>query len=255
LADAQEQFQAYINRDSTAIEKEVAGAVKQHLQRIYKGHSLYTPNIKILKDPHDDSKRLTDLDGVFIMTNDPDTFETEEVIQTPMTAEIRQLLKLGDAQRRTLKKQFQSKKLQEKDTGPTLVVVEAKHFVTQDKVKQKLEQKKVIEEYLRLAKVSKTSSDETLTRKFRANVEQNKYDTYNATVLLFIGGTLWDDRAFSFIEQEMKTDPDLVQSVGIVKPTGRRFGVADVTTQFVLQDGGDDRGKITFYAKRANVSI
>jgi hypothetical protein len=48
----------------------------------------------------------------------------------------------------------------------------------------------------------------------------------------------------------MKTSPDLVKSVGIVQPTGRRFGVADATNQFILQDGGDERGKITFYAKR-----
>lgn len=51
-------------------------------------------------------------------------------------------------------------------------------------------------------------------------------------VYMFIGGAMWDDRAYAKINAVLKEDNDLKEYIGVVKASGARYTVLDTSTSW-----------------------
>lgn len=113
-----------------------------------------------------------------------------------------------------------------------LVVIEAKHYVTADKINAKVRQVQMIEEYLQQARkvIEMPASDVRKEMKvFRKNVHQFQFHKFAPRVYLYIGGTLWSDDAWDAMQALAATDPE---HIGAIAPWGQRYSVADVHINF-----------------------
>lgn len=217
----------YIQKEAKAIEIEMTAAVHNHLVTQFKGFKLCKPNgfPVILRDPKTDSI-LTDLDGVFILTNDYEELafvDPLEIQPSISDKEVITTLKGFERVTRDMSKVIGK----QGDLSPAnykLVIIEAKHHVTVDKIKYKLEQMEKIKQYLDHAK--NIDSDTTLTKKFKKNVAMFNFHLFDPNPMLYIGGIVWDDEAL----KEYKRNITGNASLGIVKLNGKRFNVTDSLT-------------------------
>jgi hypothetical protein len=249
LMDTQQKHQSFIDREASIIEQEVSAAVNAHLKNRFKRLKLVIPNafMKVLRDPRDHQTKLTDLDGVFFLTKNPEMYDADEVINVPMSDRVRELLQEVETEMRRMKKVLPVETLtppkvteglatEPSDYSVTLVIVEAKHYVTADKIEQKIQQLAKIEEYLYLARLMKENPTapelKDVTRNFRNTVSQFKLHTFNPRVYMFIGGAMWDDRAYTKINSILKEDSDLKEYIGVVKASGARYIVLDTSTSW-----------------------
>lgn len=227
MQDMTENHEAFIRNEATAIEKEVSLAVKKHLtSKRFPGYKLYIPNgfPKTLRHPVTD-QFLTDLDGVYILTTNPEVAElNEEVLDVALEQNDNPLLSQGQKDRRKLspsKCRNQS----------ILVIVEAKHNMTKDRVQKKLAQLQAINEFLSMAN---TTTGATTTKRYQKNVAMFGFDKFDPNAMLYLGGPLWDRDAMAVINS---SSGDFKSKIGIVKASGTRYGVADASTAFVVRSG------------------
>lgn len=205
--------------------------VKQHLVKAFPGHILLTPTNfpRVFNDPRVPGEVITELDGVYILSSDPTTRgdNMELNIKLPVAKELRHELASRAKQLRVLEKGMKQVTIQPNTQPNHLVIVEAKHHVTRDKIMQKLEQMKQIEEYLKSAR---NLNDTTLLDKFKKSVALYGFDKYAPRVRLYIGGVLWDDDAVRYVQELL--DTEIKDYIGVVQPTGSRYGVYDVSNTF-----------------------
>lgn len=225
----EEDRQDYIKDEATGFEKEITLAVRSYLSNNVMGMRMYSSKglPPFLFHPTT-SEILTDLDGVVIMTNDPvdETFY-DEIVSTQNMPLSNALAREKYQYAKSLKTSSSSKN----DVTTQFIVVEAKHYMTKDRVDKKLKQLEAIEEYLKYAR----TLPNTVTPKFRKNVVHFRYDKFDENVQLFIGGPLWDKEALDAINKAITDKPRLRDIIHIVHTSGNRYAIANAQTSFRLK--------------------
>lgn len=250
LLDSTDQYKKFISNEATALEKETTAAVKRHLVQRFQDFTLLRPDVfpKVFNHPLNNGQVITELDGVFILSADPKTKEDHLTIgiNIPLQPETFHLLAERTKVLRGLKKVIAAQ--QPSTSANKLVIIEAKHRVTKDKIDLKLNQMKAIKQYLDWAK----NPPQGTLPKFNKNVEQFKFDKYDSDVLLFIGGVLWDDDAIAHINALFVGEPSLVNSLGIIQSNGSRFGIYDVFNNFSAESSSQAGGKKTTTRRKSS---
>ncbi len=226
----QKDTENYIKRDATGIEKETTLAVKTHLVNNVMGRKLYIPNgfLRELRDPYTGAP-LTDLDGVYILTNDPEAPDFHEEVldekKVPLSDPLAQ-------EKRTIAKSLTPQSIDK--IQRQLVIIEAKHYVTVERIRKKIQQLVSIQNYL---KTSRNLNNPELSNKFKKNVEFYGLNTYDLDVKLYIGGPIWADDAFAEFNSQIKSNPDLKNNLGLIYANGHRYAVTDSNRAFRLEGG------------------
>lgn len=262
--NARVQSEGYIAKDALALEREVTRAVYAHLIRHMQGYKLHVPYgfPNKLYDPTNGSLPLTDLDGVFVLTRDPSVQELHTDFAKLMPVDDRTTTALAERSKemrpyaRDLSRLSKVSEASEASEGTVntrgdtrLVIVEAKHHVTIDKIKAKLAQMEAIRSYLLRAR---SLNDGDLDKKFVKNVQTFKFETYDPQPMLYIGGTYWDPQALDYFQKELFTDANLKGFLGIVQTNGSRFSVVDSHSAFAHLDaaGGSKTGRKNAHEKK-----
>lgn len=228
-----EKMNGYIKRESDGVEKEATMAVKSHLLNTKQGYKLYIPNgfPKVLRRPEDNSL-LTDLDGVFILTKNPEVGDyNDELISfddslPPEAAEFGKMM-------RDYAKQLPKLSQNPLAIDSIFVIIETKHHITEDRVITKIEQLDHIERYIRAAKECQSNPNTpNYTNKFKKNANMFNIHKYEPQVLLYLGGPLWDSKAKTKLEQYFNERPNLKQQIGILTVNGSRYSVGDFSNSF-----------------------
>lgn len=202
----------YRRKDMDSVEQECLLAVQNHLNAIYPGYTLCLLNAfpRKLFDPLT-NKLLTDLNGVYILTNDPQVgCLHEELIITDCN------------------NNYKNEPPKIHGHKIMLVIVEIKHFLNVESLDSKIKQLEHIKEYLRQ---SKYLNVEGLTNTFKTTVEMFRINTFEPQVFLYFGAPLWNEHAFVKLYQILHDKPSLKDSIQIIKPIpGSRFTVVDVAS-------------------------
>jgi len=177
----------YIKREADIAEIELSDTVFRHLCQAFQGHLVipYSDQLKTIKDPFA-GNRLTDFDGLF-------------------------LLKHKD------EKRFPNKRI--------LVIVEAKHYITVEKVKAKIAQKSKLEDFIKLVNTPEEFA-KTLS-KFKKVVQATKLDQVS-DVYLYIGGPYWEKAAHSLALAEYNKEKTAngISTIGLIN-IGERYTIKD----------------------------
>ena len=244
----------YEKKEADGIEIEATLAVKLYLSthHMFYGLKLYLPNgfPKKLYDPFNNSI-LTDLDGVYILTNDPSADDLNDEVIAP--ARQPGILAEGERQRaqmaRSLRVATTSANSGNTNTIKTqppivyqMVIIEAKHYMSAERIDNKITQLQAIEQYIACAVKSKTDPL-NFSKKFVKNVKAFNFDLYNPVVKLYLASPYWDAFAMKKIRDTLNAKPDMGDRIGIVKPNGSRYGVADVNSLFRMIGGAKKGGK------------
>ena len=172
--------------------------MKNHLEKVFQGYQItqYDDKLKTIRDPYDQKKVLTDFDGLLLL-------KSKNENQFP------------DAKR-------------------ILVIIEAKHYITKEKVQKKLEQKKQLTHFVNIA--NNPSELLKTTKKFQQTVQAHKLDKVS-DIYLYLGGPFWEPQSKEIVEkeyqQEIKTGHQ--STLGIVSITGERYNIKDFAS---LSKGG-----------------
>ena len=245
-----QNIEDYNKNEATGIEKEAALAVKKHLVDKEYGKMLYVPSgfPKKLFHWHTNAP-ITDLDGAYVLTEDPDVagfgeeildniqlqtfppeFDRDEKLKRQLTREAKKL-NVG------------SKEKQKSPQAPfytQLVIIEAKHHMTVDRIKNKLEQLAILAEYIMHAKniTSKSSETSGYKQKFMKNVTMFKYDSYDPKIRLYFASPYWDDAAKTYLQDVMQSNETYRDCIGLAMPSGSRYAVVDMKNAFAKLQGG-----------------
>lgn len=158
LTDRVNELDNYKTHESRAIEYEITNRVKSSLNTRFEGFTITKFPLKRLFDPVTDNE-ITELDGAFLVSSKP-------------TGTI--------------------------PVKSYLIIIEAKHFITTDKIETKLLQIYNIHNYLNFAKNIKNPNKQVhVTPLFRKYVEQYNLDQIN-DIYLYIGGPVWDTDTVKF---------------------------------------------------------
>jgi len=230
--DATEKHEGFIRLEASAIEKEIGYAVKQHLVKAFKGYTLLNPiNFpKYFNDPLNSGRVITELDGVYLLSNNPEVKGDNMEIQLslPVPHDVRHELRSRQKVMNELKLSLNKLSPHNSASFEThLVIIEAKHFITKDKIERKLSQMKSIEQYLNWAK----NPPDNALPKFKKNVDMYGFHKYAPRVRLYIGGVIWDDEAIKYV-QTLLHDDNMKEFIGIIQPNGSRYDVYDVANLF-----------------------
>ena len=226
--DISDQQEGYIKHEATALEKEMTYAVKQHLIDMYPEYTLVTPVSfpKVFNSPVKSGEVITELDGAYLSTNDPEVKgDNKEINLTiPVSQELRHIL---GQRAKQIKDIFKTLTPVPQVAKTILVIVEAKHLMTEEKIKKKLEQVRLIEQYIEWSK----NPPPGVLQKFLKTVDLYNFKEYESKVKLYLGGVCWEDDAFKYIQEILKDD-DIRKNIGVLQPNGTRFGVYDVSNAF-----------------------
>jgi hypothetical protein len=226
----------FIKHESDSIEVETTRAVHDFLLkegRFY-GYKIYIPTgfPSKLYDPVR-AMTVTDLDGVFILTNDPMVQEDND--------ELGSFIKLDDATAGVLSERQKELSTLKKTLGreaydkhSLLVIIEAKHHVTKEKCEKKLRQMELIEGWLRDAVAIKQNASK-YSKRFIKNVQMFGFDKYDPMPLLFMGGPYWDEEAVHYFKERM-SEVRFKDRLGMIQTSGARYKVFDNSR--VLKTGG-----------------
>jgi len=204
----------YTQNDAKGLESEITATVQNFLYQTKNDMLLYKPEafMQLLRHPTND-KFLTDLDGVLILTNDGQISS----MHYQLSQETRMALQPGQSARKQAANQMG---IPSQTKTSQLVIVEAKHHVTPDRIEKKLAQMRDIESFLTVAQGDLSGT----TARFKSNVQMFKLKSFSPHVLFYIGGVYWDNKALEEAYRLRKENPD---KIGIVKVNGSRFSVID----------------------------
>lgn len=188
----------YIKRDASISEMEMNETVRMHLEKVFQGYFIikYDDQLKTIRDPYDPSILLTDFDGLLLL-------KSKNEKQFPNAERI-------------------------------LVIIEAKHYISLEKVEQKLMQKHKLKDFI---KISKDINElKNTSKKFQETVKTHKLDKVSE-VYLYLGAPFWDSKAKELAETEYKKElkANLKSTIGILSLTGDRYNIKDFAT---LAKGG-----------------
>lgn len=224
----------FIRHEATAIEREVAYSVKQHLVKAFPGFTLLSPTNfpRFFNNPRKLGEVITELDGVYILSNDPEIRgeNVEFTLTIPPTKELRH--EIAERTRAlqdltvTASAPGSSSKKQTSIEPNRLVIIEAKHHVTRSKIETKLNQMKRISQYLEWAR----NPPEDAVPKFKKNVEAFGFNKYSTRVYLYIGGVYWEEDAVQYVQQLLASD--VKEFIGVAWPSGMRYDVFDMSNMF-----------------------
>lgn len=223
-------LEGFTKREAYGIEKEITLAVKKHLVNTIKSMKLYVPNgfPKKLYDPNTNSF-LTDLDGAYILTDDPDVADFNDEISDLSVHDPPAFLKEQEKQKRSLEREL-SKPM--RDYRKQLVIIEAKHYMTEERVKYKLDQLQTLHAYITAARsLSDPNEKQKYTSKFIKNVDMFKFDKYDENIILYLGAPYWDDKAIAYLKTQLAERPYLRSIIGIVMVDGSRYSVSSLAGQ------------------------
>lgn len=199
----------WIARQDRNIEDEMTQSIKNHLSTYYHGYITVKPTLfpKVIR--YKNGTELTEFDGVLLLTNSKEyaTFVTTPSPEESIT------VKFSD------------------NTVIYMVVVEAKQMLTRDKVIRKIDQKEKIE-----AMLAKMKSGEL---PIPPNMIRYRFDMFQPTVGLFLGGTEVDKTAVDTIKSYATTH----DMCGWLDVNGSRFNVNDKTNDFGEAQYGGKRHK------------
>lgn len=217
----------FIRHEATAIEREVAYSVKHHLVKAFPGFTLLSPTNfpRFFNNPWKLGEVITELDGVYILSNDPEIRgeNVEFTLTVPPTKELRHEI----AERSRALKGLTVTATPGSSIEPNrLVIIEAKHHVTRSKIETKLNQMKLISQYLEWAR----DPPQDAVPKFKKNVEAFGFNKYSTRVYLYIGGVYWEEDAVQYVQQLLNTD--VKEFIGVAWPSGMRYDVFDMSNMF-----------------------
>lgn len=216
--------EGFIQHDADAIEIETAQAVQKHLMTssTYQGFKLYIPTgfpAKLYDSV--EQVALTDLDGVFVLTNNPDVNELNNDLggYISLDDEVKKQLK----ERRDLMKSM-SKSLSSTSSSMSntpirniFVIIEAKHHVTKEKIEKKLVQLEKIESWLDDARSTiQEPYPKAFLPRFVKNVKMFGFDKYDPLPMFFIGGPCWDGDALKLMKSKM-SEPRYANRLGMIQ--------------------------------------
>ena len=250
-------FRDYIRLDAHGIEDEINGVIRPRLKMMNPGCNVYKMLLKQLFMTDEDGRQyqVTDFDGAFIVSNLRATDRTHASHERE------------DAERAKLRRENagelsgdSSKETSFRSQHPVhfMVIVEAKHNMTRQRINNKLETLSKIQTIIANAKVffeQKGDMDRNphlygLT----SNVQYQLHKIDN--VLLYFGAPVWEDKAVSYIrkittdqmqrlDRRIDDDPPrineeeeraVIRSVqnklGIIVPSGNRYYISDVKNKF-----------------------
>lgn len=242
----------FVSRDAEGIEKEINRAVAPHIKAMHPGYTLKKFELKnvIIKHSNGTRTQLTEFDGAFILTNTEKapriTYAHE--LDDPVRAQQRR-----EASARPFpRKQTVIEDLTINNLAPQthLVIVEAKHTVTRQRINNKYKTLWKIRILLDKAKYN-GDNDPELT-----NITQNfKLGDIN-DVILYIGGPNWEADAITYLQdlatgkrttldvrpddEDLDMSPEeiekivtyMVNKVGYIAPNGTRYYISDAHNKY-----------------------
>ena len=201
--------------ESTGIEEELSAAVLPHIRNKYPTFDIDMFDLKVLYNV-DNNQTLTDLDGCFVAT--PKEMITGEGIPT---------------------KEWY------------FFIVEAKHYVTFDRINEKLEQLLKIKRYFEGAKTFTSNPSGTYGRKFEQHVKRYNLASVSQ-VHFYIGGPVWEKGSVTYmnrlmgkgkpielferyngeltLEEQKEVIDYMRENIGAIVPHGVRYNITDGDT-------------------------
>lgn len=182
----------FIKREADIIEGELNQAMLRHLNKEFPGYTIERYNDKLKTIRHHRTgKLLTDFDGLYLMRSKP----------------------MGSSDVRHF------------------VIIEAKRYTTNDKVDAKLEQQRVLQEMVDIARAGDFSGT---TSKFKNTALAHKFNKMSK-VYLYIGGPTWEMGSFDKVEKIVIHDR--AENIGYIRPSGSRYTIKD-NLSYLVEGGG-----------------
>jgi hypothetical protein len=223
-------IEGFIRREAEAIEVEVTKTVQKYLLENWIGHQIYVPSNfpKKIGNQFNYALPLTDFDGVFILTDNPEIAEdhNELSVYVNLDAGLENDMQARTQMLSALKKDL--KPIDQKPYKTTMTIIEAKHHVTKEKIDVKLNQLDLIQQWLTDAKRTLESptnvEGKMYDKKFVKNVNMFKFNNYDDKPLLFMGGTVWDIEAIQYFKAKMK-EAKYTDRIFMILTNGTRYTI------------------------------
>ena len=242
----------FVSRDADGIENEINRAIAPHIKAMHPGCTLKKFGLKNVIIKHSDGTRtqLTEFDGAFTLSN------IEKAPRMTYTQEHDDQVRVQQ-RREASDRPFPRKPSVIEDLtinilAPRthLIIVEAKHHVTRQRINNKYKSLWKIRILLDKAKYNGDNDPElkNLTRNFKLNVIND--------VFMYIGGPSWEADAITYIhdlatgklssldirstDDDIEMSPEeikeivayMVNKVGYVAPNGTRYFISDAHNQY-----------------------
>ena len=240
----------FVAKDAEGIESEINRAVVPHIKAMNPGYTLKKFSLQNVIIKHSDGTRtqLTQFDGAFILTN-MDATEKSMYTQDATDPERNKLRREASL---LLSRSTTKDDMTINNAAPHthLVIVEAKHNVTRQRINNKYKTMWQIRLLLDKAKYNGDSDPEikTITRNFKLDTIED--------VKLFMGGPVWEEGAITYLkalasgkrqtldvrdddapldmspEEMVEIVAYMAHKVGYASPNGSRYSVSDENNSY-----------------------
>ena len=229
LNDRLKNVEGYTKNDSRGIEDEISKNVKYFIYNKYNGSTIKKSNFKKLTNL-ETNEDITQFDGIYLMSFD-------------------------DYQSINKKNKIN------KDTS--LVIVEAKHYITIEQINEKIVQIYKIKKYIDTIKrfnnddIYRYAFNDITSRKFENTIKHLGLNNLSGKIYLFIGGPTWEDGSIKYCKdinngilknikwskknllnnsEELEILEYLKNNIAVVIPSGLRYEIDDFTKQISIKN-------------------